>query len=84
MNLDEAIKRIQELENENCLLNEKLLKAEKEKLEYKNKFEEVLSQFSQLIEKIKMDNQRMYGVKSERTKTKIISFGTRINTRVFI
>ncbi len=82
MDLNEALKRIQELENDNLLLSDKIMKVEeekdalnkkiskleKEKLEYKNKFEELLSKVIALIEKVKMNKQRMFGVKSEKEK----------------
>lgn len=68
MNLADALKRIEQLEKENALLNSKLSASEKKRLEYKNKLETMVSLLYKLNEQVKLNKQRMFGVKSEKEK----------------
>ena len=75
MNLEEALKEIErlkkaneKLESDNLSLKSELSKEQKEKLEYKLKYEEMILKLQNAIEKERIKKHRLFGVKSEKEK----------------
>ena len=75
MDLEEALKEIDKLKKQLAIsdekihyLDKKLSKETKEKLLYKSKYEELLANALASFEKVKIDKQKRFGVKSEKEK----------------